>query len=279
MKLPEDPKERSQILALVGIFGAIALYGIYMGVSVMFLKPEKVRQKKIAELTEKLSKADSDVEMMPILKDNNTRYTQEITRISDEYVLHPQLGNLLIPAEQFIREQEAAAGVTVLEVKEIGINEFPAPEAPPPVKDESGKTKIQAAPNKDYAFKIYTARVDVANGLHDVIKLVKQIESANPFVCISSINIAPQEETPFQHRISLDVQWPIWNANKSTEKILQLLNSSSFRESIMPPADTKPAPKAKKIGKAKKNDKAAPEADDSVVNAKLKELGVNIDEN
>ena len=267
MKLPDDPKERNQLMILIGVFGLAAVYGLYMGVSTLLLKPQKAKEKEISSLTSKLTKADNDIDMMPMLEANNLKHISAIKEISDQCVLHPQLGNFLIPAEQFIRKQEAAAKAIVLEVKEIGINNFPDPEPPARVAGDPAPVK------KQWSFKIYTARVEVGGGFHNAIKLAKQIEAANPFICISSIKMTPEEETPFQHNMTFDVQWPIWNPNRTTAGILEILNSPASRQSIDATQVNAPATKPKATV-----EKAAVETDNSAASAGLDKLGVNVDE-
>ena len=282
MKLPDDPKERTQILVLVGILGLGALYGLYMAANAMVIKPHKDKVKLVEDLRSKLADATDDVKMMPDLEKNNDEHIATITDISDRHVLHPDLGNYLIPAKKFIGKHAADSKTSVIDVKEIGISEFPMPKPPKPVRDESGHAKPVAAPKKEYAFKIYTARVEIANGYHELLRLIKQIEKSNPYVCITSITVTPSEDNDFAHNMSFDIQWPIWNASvKSTEKIMQQLDSPAFRNTIKKPARTSMAASASAENKPSADEKTAKTetALDASAKNKLKELGVKVDEN
>jgi hypothetical protein len=273
MKLPDDPKERSQLMVLMGIFGMDAVYGIYMAASSVVMKPQREKQEQIEEITEKLRKANDAIELMPMSQKNNDKHIAIISEIDSKYVLHPRMGkNYLLPAEEFVREQEAASDSKVISVKEIGISEFPTPEPP----KATGDAHAPKPKPKVYAFKIYTVRVEVAEGLHNLIKLIKQIESAHPLVSISTINITPEEETPFIHNMSFDIQWPIWNATMTTEKIMGQLNSPTFRGTIK---KTTAAKTEKTKPKTTKPANAVNTVNDAAAQAELQGLGIPTDEN
>lgn len=284
MKLPDDPKERNQILVLVGILSLFALYGVYMGANILLIKPHKENEKQIAELTDKLTDADSDVKLMPEMKKLNNQHIMEIREINDAYLLHPRLGSFILPAQEFVEEQANAVNTPIIEVTEIGISEFPAPEPPKPAPGEGGhahgEAKPVAAPKKEYAFKVYTARVTVDKGLHNMIKLTRQIENANPYICISSVSILPNEESPDTHDMTFDIQWPIWNPNKTTEKILQQLNSPAFLADLEQAGGTHEAPQktgGEEEKKEKQKPKTPPPPSPEQAQA-LKDLGVPVDE-
>ncbi len=273
MKLPDDPKERSQLIVLIGIVGVAAVYGIYMAASSVLMKPQREKQEQIEEITEKLRKANEAVQMMPMSQKNNDNHIAIISEIDSKHILHPRMGkNYLLPAEEFVREQEVVSKSKVISVKEIGISNFPTPDPP----KDTGDAHAPKPKPKVYAFKIYTVRVEVAEGLHNMIKLIKQIESANPCISISAMDIAPESETPFEHSMSFDIQWPIWNATKTTEKIMQQLKSPAFRETIKKTT-------VSKIKKTKpKTTKPAPAVNtvvDAEAQAELKGLGIPTDEN
>lgn len=225
MKLPEDKKERTQILVLGALMACGALYGVYMAVNVHLLKPHKENLKKIESLTDKIKEADGFIELMPDLKKNSEQFANDIKVISDKYVLHPRLSSYVLPAKDFIMEQARKAKANVIDVKPIGIINLPDPPIEVSTEPEESGKRRPPPPRKQYAFKIFRARVIVDNGLHNMIRLIRTVEQANPFTCITEINITPDPKDPAKHDMYFDIDWPIWNKSPYTEQILEELDT------------------------------------------------------
>jgi hypothetical protein len=44
----------------------------------------------------------------------------------------------------------------------------------------------------------------------DLVNFVREMETRNPFVCVSGLIISGQPQMPETHNVSIDLAWPIW---------------------------------------------------------------------
>lgn len=196
MKLPEDKKERVKVLILIAI-GAVALvYGLWVGVVSPMMKGRKDGAARIGDLDAKIKKARDAVNQMQKSTSLNSNVVSEIVEAANRrnYVLHDRLGNYLLGAQEILEAHARKSGVTLDAVTEIGQSQIPG---------------IAASTNGP-AFRCYTSRVALRAGIHDLIKFLAEVETGNPYLCVSSLVIASQPDKPDLHSITLDVQWPIW---------------------------------------------------------------------
>jgi hypothetical protein len=221
MKLPEDPKERIKILALIGI-GAVAV--IYMAIALV-IKPlfgaEARYRKEIAEVNESLMASQRDMNHMLREREGNVRSLEAITDISDRrrLILHPRLGNYELGAREFLESIAVQAGVTMEAIREIGVTQMPQS---PDLKNEK-------------SLKFYTLRVDLEAGLHDLMRMLVALENANPYIGLSSLTINTRPEDPGKHQIDVELQWPVWADAKMNDTIkLRLEEAMAFNDSVRP---------------------------------------------
>jgi len=200
MKLPDNKQERIKVLALIGIGVVLALYGIYAGIITPIGKRNKEARAGIADYTEKLDRADTRIRQIRSVMQNNAEIAKNILDAADQHVLKPRLGNYLIGAKEIIEKHSRAANVEILTVDEIGISSLPEP----------------GTPSRVLAFKIYAARAVARTGFDQLMRLFESLETENPRLCVSAIEIHGRAEDPETHDITFEVQWPVW-ANTETE--------------------------------------------------------------
>lgn len=220
MKLPSDKKERTKVLALIAVGVVLAIYGIAAVIVMPLSRIKRERAAAILELDGKLGKARTAVSRMAADRARNSSVLNEIvtTATRGNMVLHDRLGNFLLGASEVVEGHARKCGVPITAPTEIGISQLP-----------------QGSSNKDpAAFKSYTAHIGVECGIHDLIRLLSQIETNNPYACISSLAIAAQPDKPEKHSVALDIQWPIWNDPEMPSKL-----ESQFK--VLTEAATEPA--------------------------------------
>lgn len=210
MKLPEDKKERTKILVLIAIGVVVVLYLAIIGVVNPALRKKNERTVRVQELRDDLKKARREISRMPRDRKQNDKTVAKIREVADKYVLRSRLGNFLLGGRETIERHAKNVDVELETVREIGIAEIP----------QSGKKK------SGNAFKSYTIRVAVNCGFHDLLRLLRQLEKSNPYLCVSSVGITERSGTPAKHTVSFDVQWPIWADNEMASKLEQQLNST-----------------------------------------------------
>lgn len=222
MKLPEDKKERTKVLILIAIGSILVVYGVFVGVVTPLVKGKKDRLERIESLQEKLRKAEKATARMG---EDQRACSNALSRLDElanrkGVVLRDRLGNFLLSATEIIDRHAQKTGVKILGYKENGMSQLP-----------------QAASRSTPAvFNGYTVTVQVEGNTHDLVHLLKEIETDNPYLSVSSISITGQRDKPNRHQISFEVQWPIWVDSKMPEHL-----SAQLREVSEGNVPTQPA--------------------------------------
>jgi len=189
-----------KILLLVVIGSAGVLYAaVQLGISPL-LAARRAKSDRIAELTDAIELARSKTGQLRILKEQNRKVISELIGVSDKYVLRRRLGNLQLGASEAVERYAADADVEIMPLREIGIADIP----------RVGGGRGRAAPSADASFRVYAAQVDIVGGLHDTVDFLKVLESANPYLCVSSVNVEAQPGDPAVHKMWIEIQWPVW---------------------------------------------------------------------
>jgi hypothetical protein len=225
MKLPDDKKERTKILLLIAIGAVAVLYGIFSGI-MMGQKSMNERVAKIEQLQEKLRKSELTVKRLNsdlLSSSNSLSELHDIANVRG-WVLKDRLGNFLLGATEVVEEQAKAAGALIGPIKEGGISQIPQGDNP-------------VATN---TFHIYTANVQMEGGVHALLRLLRGLESNNPYLCVSAVSITAQRGKPEKHAITFDVQWPIWADPKGPSKLEEQVEALKRNTpSQQPPASDK----------------------------------------
>lgn len=193
MKLPEDKQARMKVLILIAIGTVAVLYVAQLGVKSL-RKSKKAKTARLQELEEQQKKATLEIRRMPRDLELNRETVKKIKEISDKFVLKPVLGNYLLKAREIIEQYAKKLDIVLEDIREAGISQVP--------RRRGRKT--------DRTFHIYTARVTLDCGFHDIARFLREIKSSNPYLCVASLEIAGRPKEPEEHKITFDVQWPIW---------------------------------------------------------------------
>ncbi len=238
MKLPDDPKERKQLMILGAIMAAGLLFGVFKGADALLLSKKVDAEKKVEELEHKIRKAQKQIKRMNSMDKMNLDLIKEIKTVSSDYILRDQLGSYLLVAQEQMEDAARNSKTTIAPVQEIGIGKMPAP---PPQQQFSAEGKeLPMGPPATYALRHYTARITVENGLHDMIRIIKEAERVNPYFCVSGIEIIAQEETPGKHEMTFDAQWPIWDDNENNHMTVDILARLREEDEDAPLPNTAP---------------------------------------
>jgi len=211
MKLPADKNERNKILGLIAIGVLAACYvGYNFGIKVLFQK-RQTSLAKTADLDAKLWQANLDIKQIPNYIRQNDQIIEKIINISENRlnILHPNLGNFLLVAEDIIERHAQNLNLTVKSVKHTG----------PEVKRFSMEDDTKKNP-KAPRLAPYTVSVEMECGFTELINLIRSIEQENPYLCITRLGVIGQPENTLKHSVYFDVQWPIWMDAKEPMKLV-----------------------------------------------------------
>lgn len=216
MRLPDKKEDRIKLMILAAVGIAVILYGGFLGVIKPYINRNRNMRADIEVLSEKLGKTKAHIQDMIDARDKQVGLLRELVAAAGDagYFRHPTLGNYILDAQEELEKHALTAGVTLGNVQQVGI--YPIP-----------KTTSQSGEN---AVKAYAARVSLQCGTHQLIKLLHEIETHSPYLCVSSIAIKGQPTDPSRHNVSFDVQWPAWADTETGVKLAeQLAEAESFR--------------------------------------------------
>ena len=206
MKLPKDNKEKVKVILLVAIGAAAGIYGIIVGVVKPYQNEKNAKIELIGDLSEKINRANKEIAFMTRDRRENRKLVESILNAActNQHVLPDRLGNFLLSATDKIEAQAKACAVTIDSVRELGQAEVPR---------ATGES----------TFKAYTAHVETDTDFHALIRVLAALEVGNPRLSISGVTIAVQPDVPLRHRITFDVQWPIWKDTAVLDEITRQL--------------------------------------------------------
>jgi len=171
----------------------------------------------------------------------NTEIVREIRDASDKYVLRRRLGNLLLGARETLEQHAAAMDKAKIEtIREIGVTEIVRTSS----KKKKKRRRKAAAAGPATSFRIYTVRIELTCGIHDVVRLLHSLESGNPYLCVSSLAITGQAGMPADHRVTIEVQWPIWADPDVPIELWEQIEEGEEAEEEEPPEEEPVEPKA-----------------------------------
>jgi hypothetical protein len=199
MRFPSDKDKRNKILMGIGIAVAAIGYGVYtFGVKPMVAK-RQVAYARISELEDLLWRGRKDINMINHHRRQNCETLSDILEFSEtkRQILRPNLGNYLLVATDFVGQHAERLGLKIAAINQM---------TPSDRKLVAGAKSNPKGPR----FRAYTVNVRLSAGLSDLALLVGALERENPYLCISRLGVIGNAKTPEQHKISFDVQWPIW---------------------------------------------------------------------
>ncbi len=204
MKLPDNKKEQIQLIALIIIS---IIFVVYVAGSLAIkpmMKKRADRLKRIEELKSKIDMAEGLSSMLAKGKKINTDTINQILRTSEtnNYIMKSRLGNYLIGATELIDKAAKQEHIIIDDVSNGGISEIPSPRK-----------------KEKFPFKFYTAKVTMTGGIHNLLRMIHNLENSNPYLSISRIDITGQEKDAEQHLITFYVQWPIWQDDNMLENL------------------------------------------------------------
>jgi|GEM_PF-1704424 len=219
-KWPENKQEQTKYIALIAIMAIVVIVVLVMFVINPFRKAKADNLTALLDLKAKIENAQREIDKKPLEMKRNTEMLNKILQASDAYMLKPVLGrNYLLGATPIIEKHVKALSLTLVKPPtEVGIGDVILPQT---VRKGSPLPTV----------KTYTARVNLKCSYANVVRLVRAIESENPYVTIAGISIvgAPLVD-PENHTVTFDIQWPIWADEETAASVRQQLKKSSEEE-------------------------------------------------
>jgi len=203
MNIASMTKEQKQMVLLGVIGGVFSLYAL-----VTFgIAPIKAKWAssgvELEELSDKLRKAEKSLRNKAKTKKDGVEVATRLKDAGENHI--PDTGNTLSWVTQRIY---AHARVLNLDLESV---------APSSAGMCIVKLDAEGVPNRK--FDIYTVRVATSAGYNDVMEFISVLEKSNKYLTISGLSITSSRKTPDQHKVDIDVQWPIWSTPEGPRQI------------------------------------------------------------
>ncbi len=204
MKLPTEKGERTKLFIACAAGTVALVYGIYAGI-VTPLKNHKLNtEDRIAVVKADVDTAETIIKRVTGQRGANIKTVAQIraATIDSQYLVRPRLGNYQLAAIEIVDAAARTAAVEVVAINEVGLSTIP---------QHTGRK----TPN---AFRSYTLRVSLHAGVRGILAFLRNLEQANPYVCVSALSITVEPSRPEQHNVGFDIQWPAWASEETRNR-------------------------------------------------------------
>lgn len=205
MTLEKLTPDQKKMLFLVVIALFTALFVLKTLVLAPMNKKWDLARKTIAELQTKVSNADRLIKSRQQLDQDLTQIKQELIALQDENL--PPRHNRFSWASEPIYQAGNDLGLD-LAVSDAGA---------------SGRSSSIPQSEKD-AVKLsaclpYAVNIDVSCGYRDLAELIALLQTQNPHMGVSRLEITAETSDPRNHWVSLRVEWPVWRYPSTLENL------------------------------------------------------------
>lgn len=193
MNFADLKKEHKQALALVAMWIIGGVFALYHFVLMPFLKEKGQSKGELETLTTQIKKAEVAMEGESKVRTEFALSLKELERVMDLYIV--PIDNPLSWVTEKAYGYARNVDVDITSVSEIG--------GVSPGWDRLVKS--------ERTFKPYAVRIALAaTGYADLLKLIGEMESDNPYLCVTGIAILGNDQYVTKHQITLLVEWPMW---------------------------------------------------------------------
>ena len=200
MKLSHLTKEQKQMVILGAIVGVITLVSAYSFVLQPLLRKWDRSRTAYEELTVELNDANKLLKSEMDMRQELVEKRESMRHIMSECIPDPE--NTLSWVTRHIYQYARKAGVDIRSVSAGSARTGPFS------RDQDSKR----------TFSMYAVNIMVQCTYDDLMSFLREMETRNPYVCVSGLIISGQGNTPEAHNVSVELQWPVWKDFETAEK-------------------------------------------------------------
>jgi Tfp pilus assembly protein PilO len=194
MKLPEDRKQRIQVLVLIGIGCVVVLILLAQFAIVPIIDSRRKLAETREEYRARLEKAQRELKASAQIQAEFDEVTRQLQAIASDYLLRPILGSYLVGVTEAMEPRAKETGFVLDDIQERGVQALRLQ-----AKETAGQRPYNA----------YSAQISGQGSYAEIMAFLNAIETRNPYVCVTELRISGQPDNPSQHRVSLRIEWPI----------------------------------------------------------------------
>ncbi len=225
MKLPVDPKRRTQLLALAGVVTVLFLVLLYIGLSFL-LTLRSQTQIDLEDAREKLGRLEQEIKAFPAVRQARDDLFWNIQFMATNHILFHEYRNYHLTAREILLPLAAETGISLDIPKEGIVIDLPVPEPKSTNKvaraSSAGKGKGAAGPASP-VFSLYPVSATGRAGFDQLLAFLRRIESRNPYISVSDLHLTADPATPETHDFSITLLWPIWKNLDQKPKLKDLI--------------------------------------------------------
>jgi hypothetical protein len=185
-------KEKKQALILVAMWVVGGIVALYYFVLAPYFANRTTSVNELDILAAKIEQAEVTMRGESRLHAEYHLCTEEFKQSIENYII--PMDNPLSWVTEKVYAKARQVGVDVQAVAEVGSSS--------PYWDSAIKSERSVKP--------YSVRIVTECSYQQLIDLVEVLEKSNPALCITDINISPQDSTPEEHILNMTVEWPMW---------------------------------------------------------------------
>lgn len=212
MKLPVNPKTRTQILLLAGVAVLALLAMAYSGLSTIMTKRAETHAKLLDAISQ-LNKINREIKAIPALRQSRDDLFWTIQQAATNYILFHEYRNYHLTAREILLPVAAEMGIMIDIPKEGVIDVFPIAES-----KSTNKVSRLASRSKDkdnpafssHVFALYPVTLTGRSGFASLLAFLRRIESVNPYLTVCELSVKADPKTPEEQQFAMTLLWPIW---------------------------------------------------------------------
>lgn len=209
IKFQDMSKEQKQKVALGAIVVIATLFACKQFVIAPMLENRAKSREEFETLKAKLVQASVVIRNEAETKRRFNESRASLTQAHRDHI--PSADNSLAWATRTIYSQARSLGLDIESVSETDV-------------DVSG---FIAKEQTKRSFKPYAVRISTACGYAQLAEFVRALEEKNPYLCITSIQINGQPNSPERHMVSIVVEWPTWKEVEKARSFLEAANDAT----------------------------------------------------
>lgn len=230
MKLPVNPKTRTQILVLAGVAVLVLIALAYSGLSAIMTKRAETRA-KLDDAISQLNKINREIKAIPALRQSRDDLFWAIQHAATNYILFHEYRNYHLTARDILLPVAAEMGITIDIPKEGVIADLPIAES-----RSTNKVSRLASRAKDqdkdkdkpafasHVFALYPVTLTGRSGFASLLAFLRRIESANPYQTVCELSVKADPKTPEEQQFTMTLLWPIWKDIEQKPRIEDLIS-------------------------------------------------------
>ncbi len=176
-----------------------ALYSCFRLLINPMLQVHAQELSQLQSCTDKIKGAQVGLRDLAVVSNEVFRLQAELGVATNRFVIRPVLGSTLVNVQGFVEPIAAACGLQIESWTERGRTAIPV-----------------EAKEAGIVLERYALEIGASGSYAAVRDFLQALEKANPYVCVTEIDMQGRPENPAIHRVRICAEWPVFGERKET---------------------------------------------------------------